>query len=355
MKKEATSNEEKNYPFFVGTYTNLESKGIYSYTLKHDGTFVSNGLAANSDNPSFLAQSNGGEFLLAVNEVDENGAGFVESFLIENDSLQLLSRSSSGGAHPCHVAINEAGDVLTANYTGGNLGLLKLDAKKKLSELLAVEQHEGSGGTERQEGPHAHFASFLPDKSGIVSVDLGTNELWFSKIDADSSRFLSSDPAKLEMPQGIGPRHLVFHPTKPWLYVINELRSSVSLIYRTVEGNYEIIDTITTLPDDHTEASFCADIHISPDGNFVYASNRGHNSIAIFKVDTQTGKLTNVGYESTRGAVPRNFALSPDGEFIVAANQHTNTLVSYRRNKEDGLLKFVAEIAAPNPVCILFR
>lgn len=347
--------QNKEYSFYVGTYTKGNSQGIYKYTLKNDGSLKYIGLAAKSDNPSFLAKTSDNKYLIAVNEINsKNGLGTVESFLIQGDSLHFINRTSSGGAHPCFVTINKNGFVLVANYTGGNVGLLKVGEKGKLSDLLDVQQHKGKGTLERQKSPHAHSAWFNPVDNHIISVDLGTNELWFSRLDTLESKLNPSNPNTLNMASGAGPRHLVYHPNVKWIYVLNELNGTITLVQKSDDGNYIKKGSISTLPKGYKKPNNCADIHISKDGKFVYASNRGHNSIAIFNVNTTDGSLNLIGHESTRGDGPRNFSLSPDGKYLLVANQLTNNIVSFKRNKTTGLLEYVQEINAPTPVCILF-
>ena len=354
VQKKESLTESKSVRFFVGTYTDGESEGIYQYTISEDGKLTKMGLMAVSENPSFLAYDKNRQFLLAVNEVsNEEGVGFVSSYKIDADSLIFINQQSSGGAHPCHIAIDEEGQIVVANYSGGNMGLLKLKDEGSLSELLDVQQHEGSGIHERQEGPHAHSGWFTKDGS-IVSVDLGTNQLWFSQIDRDSLKFVAQEPGTFDLEEGAGPRHLVFHPDKNIMYVVNELTSSVSLVKKDpVSGSYSIEQTISTLPKDFNEPNTCADIHISSDGKYVYASNRGHNSIAIFSVD-DSGQLSSIGHQSTQGETPRNVTLSPDEKYVLIANQTSNNIVSFARDGESGLLSFIDEIEAPSPVCLLF-
>jgi len=355
VKKEVTLQNKNNYTFFVGTYTNGESQGIYKYSLQNDGSLQKIGLAAKTENPSFLTKSSDNKYLIAVNEINsENGLGTVESFLIKGDSLNFINKGSSGGAHPCFVAANESGFILTANYTSGNIGFLKINSKGELTNLLDVQQHTGKGTNDRQEGPHAHSVWFDPSDNNIISVDLGTNELWFSHIDTLQQKIIPSIPNKLRMASGAGPRHLVFHPNQKWIYVVNELNGTITLLQKIENRKYDIKDSFSTLPKNYTEPNTCADIHISNDGKFVYASNRGHNSIAIFKVNITNGSLNLIGHESTRGDGPRNFSLSPDDKFLLVANQLTNNIVSYKRNKTTGFLEFKHEIKAPTPVCILF-
>jgi len=346
--------KNKSISFYVGTYTDGDSQGIYRYSINENGKLSQSGLATISDNPSFLTKSTDGKFLIAVNETNnENNVGGVESFAIEGDSLKLINRRSSGGAHPCFVTINEDGYVLTANYTGGNIGLLKLNDQGELSELLDIQQHSGMGITDRQESPHAHSTWFSPDGKDIISVDLGTNELWFSQLDTKTQKLIPSIPVKIAMAPGAGPRHLTFHPNQRWIYVLNELNGTITLIEKVKEGTYKQASSFSTLPEGYNEPNKCADIHITKDGTFLYASNRGHNSIVIYKVNDD-GTLNMIAHESTRGEGPRNFSLSPDESFLLVANQHSQNIISFKRNKDTGTLEFVDEIKAPTPVCILF-
>lgn len=352
--KNITMPKNTTYSFYVGTYTeNTKSMGIYKYELQYDGNLKQIGLAAESINPSFLTKSADNKFLLAVSETNIDSVGYVESYLIKGDSLLLLSRSSSGGAHPCFVAVNQEGFVLVANYTGGNVGLLKLNSTGELSSLLDVQKHYGRGVDIRQDEPHAH-SSWFDSGNSIVSVDLGTNDLWFSSLDTEQQKLLPSHPNTLKMDRGAGPRHLAFHPNKKWVYVINELTSTVGILKKSDTGLYKKGDTISTLPLEYTDANTCADIHISSDGKFLYASNRGHNSIAVFGIDIKSGLLNLLGHESSRGDGPRNFSLSPNDEFLLVANQLTNNIVSFKRDKITGLLKYISQTEAPTPVCILF-
>lgn len=353
-KSDMKEPENDAYSFFVGTYTDGASQGIYKYELQKDGSLERIGLAAFSDNPSFLAMSADRRFLVAVNEINQDGSGNIESFLIEGDSLKQISRSSSGGAHPCFVSVNKSGFVLTANYTGGNVGLLRLNTQGSLTPLLDVQQHSGKGTTQRQEAPHAHSAWFEYNGLKVISVDLGTNQLWFSQLDTAARKLLPSNPYKLNMAPGAGPRHLAFHPNGHWIYVVNELDATVTLLVKSDDGTYKVSDSISTLPSDFSEPNTCADIHISSDGKFVYASNRGHDSIVIYEVNAENGQLKWLGHQGTHGSGPRNFSLSPDENYLLVANQYTHNIASFKRDKNTGLLAYVAQIDAPTPVCILF-
>jgi len=337
--------------FYIGTYTDANSQGIYSSRLQPDGTFDVIKPAAEINNPSFLARSNNGRFLLAVSETT---VGALHSFEIQGDTLNTINSKETGGAHPCFVTINKAGDVLVANYTGGSIGYLRLDEKGKLSDLLDLKQHIGSGSIPRQDAPHAHSAWFDTISGKIIAVDLGTNELWFYELNHSSGQLLPAKQAKLEMTEGAGPRHLDFHPNGKWIYVLNELDCTVSVLDREADSTYSEKQSITTLPLEFHEQNTCADIHVSPDGRFVYASNRGHNSIAIFAVNDSDGTLQSSGNVLTRGETPRNFSLSPNGKFLLVANQDSDNIVSFLRDEQDGSLRYVSEIKVPKPVCILF-
>lgn len=342
--------DQPTYNFYVGTYTNGESEGIYKYALHPHGTMNLIGLAAKSENPSFLALARDGKTLLAVNEINnDEGVGTVESYLIAGDTLKLLNRRSSGGAHPCFIAVRDS-LVLTANYTGGNVGLLKLDTMGRISEPSFIQQHEGQGTTERQTAPHAHSAWFKPGSDEVIAVDLGTNELWISELN-ESADSLSS-PTRLGLEAGAGPRHLAFHPNGKWIYVINELDNTISMVHK-VQGQYRLVTSYSTLPPDFDGESFTAHLLISSDGNFLYASNRGHNSLAVFQIE-KDGQLILKGHKSTGGKWPRHFTMSPDEKFLLVANQKSDNIVVLKRNCESGMLKYKGEIKAPTPVCIVF-
>ncbi|QLE02290.1 lactonase family protein [Galbibacter sp. BG1] len=342
---------KKASTFYVGTYTRENGEGIYTYELTENGNLKNGKLVAKTENPSFLAFSADKNYLLAV---DESKDGAVVSFKREQDTLTFISKSPSGGAHPCYIVSNKEGFVLNANYSSGTVGLHKLNDNGKLSSLLDVQKHTGKGTTDRQEGPHAHSVWLEPTQNEVIAVDLGTNELWFSKINASGNKLEPKEPQKLAMADGAGPRHMDFHPTLDMAYVFNELNNTITVLNYNDKGTYEVKNSISTLPEDFTDKSKGADIHISSDGKFLYASNRGHNSIAIFKV-LDDGGLENIGYESVRGDGPRNFSFSPDENFLLVANQFTNNIVSYKRDRDSGLLTFVDEIEAPSPVCILFQ
>jgi 6-phosphogluconolactonase len=347
--------ESNNYEsIYVGSYTTGESKGITKVGLLKDGTFSASVLVAESENPSFITFTKDQKYLLATNEVDIEGTGTIESFEILEDSLVLINRELSGGAHPCFISANKDGYVLTSNYSGGNIGLHQLN-KGKLSVLLDTANHIGKGNHPRQDAPHAHSAWFVPNDSLIIAVDLGTNELWFYCIDKETNQLKPFSQSKLLLPQEAGPRHLCFHPNGKWIYVLNELSNTISLVIRNITGTFILAESFKLLPTDFMEYNTAAHIVIASDGKFIYASNRGHNSIAIFGIDQENGTLYFVAHESTHGTSPRHFALSPNEEFMIVANMDSDNLVSFKRDKKTGLLSYLSQTRSPTPVCVLFE
>lgn len=341
-------NVVKHWNFYLGSYTSGESEGIYQLQLDENGELSNLDLVAEAENPSFLAFANNGNHLVAVNE---NESGKISSFSIQDDSLQLVDQQSTGGAHPCYVS-SLRNQVFVANYSGGNLAVFEISGEGKLYESKQILQHEGSGSTERQTNPHAHSVMATENGKQIIAADLGTNSVWVYNWINDAQKYEFKQ--ELALQAGAGPRHLAFHPSKEWLYVVNELDNTVTQINR-IGDSLEIAESISTLPADFSGESFCADIHISKDGKFLYVSNRGHNSIAIFSIDSEIGNLELLGTEPVRGDWPRNFSLSPKEDYLLVANQKSNNIVSFRRNAETGLLSFAHEIEAPTPVCILFE
>jgi 6-phosphogluconolactonase len=347
--------------FYVGTYTDNQSEGIYLFSLnRSSGILTNHGLAARSQNPSFLTMTKDQRFLLAVNEIKDTlhqSMGAIESFSVDAQSKKLtpISKVFSGGAHPCFISVDQSGYVLTANYTGGNFAMFKLNDSGKLSNYIDLNQHVGSGPIrERQASPHVHSAYFEPFTNRVFVADLGTDQIGVSILDQQNSKLLKPEISTIQIKPGSGPRHIAFHSALKLMYVVNELSNDISVIALNKDNTFTTIETISTLPTENTTASNCADIHLSKDNKFLYASNRGFNSIAIFSVDQLTGRLTLIGQEMTHGKTPRNFSLSPDNDFLVVANQNSEDIVSFKRNSTTGKLEFSDQIKAFKPVCILF-
>jgi len=318
-------------------------------------------LAVKSDNPSFLALTKDGNYLLAANEtIDPKGnkMGYIESFACSGDMNMLtpVNKVSSGGAHPCYVSVNAEGYVLAANYTGGSVALFKMGDKGKLSAAVDVQQHHGVGpNKERQEGPHVHSAFFEPGTNRIFVADLGTDAVSVYHLDKIKSKLVPDSNPEIKLYPGSGPRHLAFHPKMKILYIVNELSNSVTVVSLNKDGSYSLIETVAAIPGDYKKPNTCADIHISNDGRFLYVSNRGLNSIAIFSVNQESGKLTMIAQEQTKGENPRNFTLSPDENYLLVANQTTQNIVAFKRDKSSGKLSYMDQIQAHMPVCLLFR
>ena len=344
--KELPKND--TYPFYVGTYTDKESEGIYKYLITADGRLKKIGLVAKCKNPAFLAKSADNKYLLAVNEINNDGYGAIESYLVKNDTLLLINQKSSGGAYPCFVTINNDRFVLVANYNGGNIGLFRLNNKGKLSSILYVEKHLKTN----EKIPHTHSAWFEPFDNSVITIDKGRNELWFSHLDTSQQKLVHRQT--LEMDLGSGPRHLVIHPNGRWIYVLNELNNSITFVKKLDNGKYIKEKSFSTLPIGYTAKSICADIKITSNGKFIYATNRVHNSIAIFEVDSDSGELNLLGLQPTFGDFPRNISLSPDENYLIVANRNSNNIASFKRNKISGMLKIVDKIEVPTPACIVF-
>ncbi|WP_430809725.1 MULTISPECIES: lactonase family protein [unclassified Carboxylicivirga] len=336
----------KSYTYYLGTYTDGESEGIYQGALRADGTFDTLRLAASMVNPSYLTWANGRQTLLAVSEVDDEGTGIIHSYQRQDDGLKVLNTAATGGAHPCHIAVGSAGDVLLANYSGGNVGYVTVDAAGQLSPLLDVAQHRSD---DSDVSSHAHSTWFL-DAKNVVALDLGLDQLIFYELKDQAMHRMDS----LSLASGSGPRHLAIHPNGKLLYVVNELNSTVSVVSREGQG-WQVMATLSTLPNDFTGKSYCADIHLSPDARFLYASNRGHNSIGIFSISDSGKELQAIAYEPVRGDWPRNFALTPDGALLVVANQRSHNLAAFQRDAQSGLLQYMSEIKADSPACVLFH
>lgn len=348
---------------YVGTYTNGESKGIYRLVMDAGtGVLSQPALAAETKNPSFLAISPKGQYLYAVGEIDDfdgGKTGAVHAFAIDDQSGDLapINHAESGGAGPCYVSVDDTGrNVLVANYGAGTVARLVAGDGGKLIGPMAVIEFEGSGPNEgRQEKPHAHF--IRPDIANgfVMACDLGTDQVMIFRFDPIKG-LIPTDPPAASVAPGAGPRHLAYHPSEKYVYVINELNNTITAFaYDAMEGVLTEIQTVPTLPPDFTENNSTAHILVHPSGKFVYGSNRGHDSIAIFQVDPSTGKLTPAGHTPTGGETPRNFAIDPSGRFLIAANQNSHSLVVFEIDQETGALTPTGATATvPSPVCIAF-
>ena len=340
----------KFYTVFVGTYTDGESEGIYGIKFDlENGILDSIELKATLPNPSFLAVSEDKKNLYAVQETsdfDSLGGG-VTSFSLKNGILTELNSKGSGGAHPCHVEVSKDGQLAISNYTGGNLSIFDLKEDGSLGETPQIIDHKVLDTTKVA---HVHKAYFTKD--GLFTADLGLDAL--KRYQKSENKWIPAHQNSLDLLQGAGPRHFEFDKTGNFLYVINELNATVTVFERDDEGSYNAIQTEATLASDYEGNNSCADIHLSADGRFLYGSNRGENTIVIFSVDEETGKISLVGRESVHGDWPRNFTIDPSGNYLLVANQKSSNITVFRRSQTHGTLEFLNETAIPNPVCLLF-
>lgn len=349
---------------YFGTYTGGDSKGIYVAELdRKTGELSAPRLAAEAVNPSFLAIHPTQKFLYAVGEVsDFNGkkSGGVSAFAIDPQSgaLRLINQHPSGGAGPCHLTVDATGrDVLVANYGGGSVACLPIQSDGSLKPPSSFIQHAGSSvNPQRQAGPHAHSINLDANNRFAIAADLGLDKLLVYRFDAERGTLEPNDPPAVALPAGGGPRHFAFHPTGKFAYACNEMLSTVSaLAYDPEKGVLTELQTISTLPEGGHAGNSTAEVRVHPSGEFVYVSNRGHNSIAMFAVDRQTGKLTPLGQESTRGQVPRNFNIDPSGRYLLAANQDSANVVVFAIDPARGTLRPTgSEIQVSRPVCVRF-
>ncbi len=345
-------------PLFVGTYTNGDSEGIYRCTFDTaSGALEVQGVTGVIENPSYLAAHPSGRYLYAVSETSEfegedGGGVFAYAINPRTHALSHLNAQQSHGGAPCYVTVTPDGDyVLVANYSGGNVAILPIQQNGTLSPASDVERHEGSGpNQQRQQDPHAHCIVLGPSGRRAFAADLGIDRI---VIYRKTGGELEPDGHASVAP-GAGPRHFVFHPDGRRAYVINELDSTVTS-FTYDDGALRPTQTIGTLPDDFEGDNYPADIHVSQDGRFLYGSNRGHDSIAVFAVDPDTGALSPVEHVKTGGRTPRNFALDPTDRFLLAANQDTDNIVVFARNVETGRLEETGQsLPIPAPVCLRF-
>jgi 6-phosphogluconolactonase len=353
----------QKYIFYVGTYTDHGSKGIYAYRFDSaTGESTSLGLAAESTAPSFLAIASSGRFLYAVNEISQfNGqpTGAVSAFAIQPKTakLTLLNQVASRGEGPAHIALDRSGKfALISNYDRGSIAVFPVLQDGRLGEATAFVQHQGSSvNKERQAGPHAHAAAFSPDNRFVIVADLGLDQLLAYRFDAAHGT-LGSDPQIVRAVPMAGPRHLVFDPTGQHLYVINEMESTVvAYAYDAANGTLSELQIVSALPKGFLRTSEAAEIEMHSSGRFLFASNRGDDSIAVFAVNAKDGTLTPLEIDSTGGKTPRNFVLDPTGAWLLAANQDSDTIVVFRVDPGTGhLTRSGPELHVSSPVCVRF-
>ena len=362
----APAEQHGKYIFYVGTYTEdgSKSKGIYAYRFDADtGQITSLGLAAETTNPSFVAPHPNGRFLYAVNEVGNYkgpNSGGVSAFSIDHATgkLTFLNEVPSRGADPCYIIVDKTGKyVLVANYTGGSIAVFPVLEDGKLGETSAFVQHTGHGtNPSRQEGPHAHSIDLSPDNRLAMVDDLGLDELLVYKFDSANGSLTPNDPPFAKLDPGAGPRHFVLHPSGKFAYVISEMQSTVTAFSNDpATGTLHRLQTISALPKDFRGENDDAEIQMHPSGKFLYASNRGSDTIAVFAIDPSKGTLTPVEYTPTQGKIPRSFEIDPTGKFLFAENQKSDNIVIFRIDAKTGRLTPTGQVLdVGSPVCVKF-
>lgn len=352
------------YLLYVGTYTKGDSKGIYAYRFDaKSGDLTSLGLAAETENPSFLAVEPTHHFLYAVNELTQyKGAasGAVTAFSMDPASgkLSKLNEVASHGADPCYISFDRTGKyALVANYTGGSVAVFPIANDGHLEEPASFVQHVGVGkDPERQEGPHAHWIETTADNRFVVAADLGLDELLVYRFDPSKGSLTPHDPPFAKVKPGAGPRHVTFHPNGKFAYVIDEMGSSISSFsYDAKTGVLHPLADISTLPAGFKGPNDTAEIHVHPNGKFLFGSNRGHDSIVVFSIDPNSGSLKLVDHFSTQGKTPRNFEIDPTGAYLFVANQDSGTIVVFTIDPNTGRLTPTGKVLqSPSPVSLRF-
>ncbi|WP_040203780.1 lactonase family protein [Neobacillus jeddahensis] len=343
------------YIGYIGTYTKGESKGIYSFTFNPQTAAIENiKVAAELGNPTYLTISKDNRYLYSVSK--EGNEGGVAAFSIKADGdLEAINSELVEGAPPCYVSVDRRNRYLfSANYHKGLVDSRLINQEDgSVLPAASIIEHEGSGPDPRQEKPHSHYAELTPDEKYLAVVELGIDALITYSVQEDGTLTQSH---LLPVKAGSGPRHLVFHPNGKFAYIMTEFSSEVIVLhYHKEGGHFTEQQYISTIPADFTENNQGSAIHISSDGRFVYAGNRGHNSIAVFEVNEETGELRFVELVSTEGDWPRDFELDPTEKFIIASNQESGNLVLFSRDGATGRLKLLnSDISVPYPVCVKF-
>jgi len=343
------------YSGYLGSYTKETSKGVYRFTLDRDeARIIDVTPVAELSNPTYLAVSKDNNYLYAVSQEGEKGGIAAFSIDQETGELTKLNELLEAGSPPCHVSVNQDNSiVVTANYHTKQIVSYLVNSDGSLKEIADVAEHDGSGPHERQEKPHMHYAGFSPDEKFVFALDLGSDEITTYAID-DVGKLTRKQV--LETPAGSGPRHLTFAPNGEYAYCMTELSSEVlTLRFNAETGMFTQLQQLKTIPETFTDVNDGSAIKISNDGRFVYAGNRGHNSIAIFKVDQGSNQLKFVEWTETEGNWPRDFVLSPDEKFLIASNQKSGSLTVFERDQQTGTLSLKQkDIEAPEVVCIKF-
>ena len=352
-----TADAQEHY-LLVGTYDSPTSEGIYVFKFNAETGTAMEISHIKTQNPSFLVISPDEKFVYAVAEIapKDGKGGDVAAFTFnkENGSLTFINKQRSGGDHPCHVEIDKTGKwIFVSNYTSGSLSILPVNKDGSIGEAVTIK-HTGSGpNAQRQKGPHVHGAIISSDNKTLFVTDLGIDKIMFYDFNASSGKLSPSKKPFIQSEPGAGPRLLTFYPDKRFAYTVEEISGTV-VLYKHKNGRLKTKQRIRTVPSDDKRFAGSSDIHVSSDGRFLYASNRGEvNTIAIFSVNNKNGKLTSIGYQSTLGKGPRNFNFDPTGNYLLVGNQNSDEVVILKRDIKTGLLTDTgSKIAVGKPVCL---
>jgi len=360
----ASAQTNNKYLVYVGTYSQRGSQGIYVYRYDAGtGQMTPLGVAAQTKDPSFLVIHPNRKWLYAVNEGQTykgQASGGVSAFAIDRATgkLAFLNEVASRGTDPCYIALDRTGKfALVANYSSGSVAVFPVLADGRLGEASAFDQHQGSGPNHaRQEGPHAHWIDLSPDNRFALNADLGLDEILVYRFDAAKGSLTPNDPPFAKVDPGAGPRHIAFAPSGKFVYVISEIKATItSFSYDPKNGVLKKLEVVPTLPPDFKGENTSAEIVIHPNGRFLYVSNRGHDSIALFAIDPKSGRLTFVAYTPTQGKEPRNFEIDPSGTRLFVANQESDNIVEFQIDPKSGrLTPSGQEFKVSAPVCIRF-
>jgi 6-phosphogluconolactonase len=371
LKSPRAATVPSHYLVYVGTYTSAGSpakptgsKGIYVYRFDAGtGEVEGLGLAAASEQPSFLASDPAGKFIFAVNETDSyqgQASGGVSSFSIDRETGMLtpINEIASRGSAPAHISVDHTGKyALVSNYNGGNLAVFAISPDGHLGAATAFVQHHGSSvNKDRQAGPHVHQTILSPDNRFAISADLGLDELYIYPFDA-SGGLLGPEPRVLNLPSGSGPRHVAFAPSGNFAYLVSEMASTVSVMpYDPKSGAMAVREIVRLAPqDDEPAQKWAGEVAVAPSGKYVYASNRGDDFIAVFSIEPETGMIDRSETIHLEGKTPRNFAIDPSGAWLWDANQDSNNIILFRLDQQRGNLQpsgLAIKVGAPT--CVVF-
>lgn len=353
------TNAQDIHYLVTGTYTSGKSEGIYVFQFNSIDGSAKEISHVKTSNPSFVAVSPDQQFVYAVQEdAASNGKGgeiTAFSFNKQTGTLKFVNQQSSGGDHPCYVTVDKTGKwVVAGNYSSGSLSVFPVKHDGSLGAAINTIQHNGSGPDKaRQNSPHVHCTVFSADNFFLYVPDLGIDKVMIYAFDETTGKLTPARQPFAQSTGGAGPRHLCFHPTNKYAYLMEEMSGTV-VVYKLKNGELETLQRISSLPVGGSGSAGSADIHVSPDGKFLYASNRAEsNTIAIFSVNPKNGKLKLTGHQSTLGKTPRNFSLDPSGNFLLVANQNSDEIVVFKVDKKTGLLTDTQKrLAVGKPVCL---